>query len=326
MTMDSGLTPVALRTRAFGVDLESTFPLPGLEPAPLRGDGRSLSLDLGSQADVEAGFPEHPERIAELVHDGRLIASVDDGGEDGYLAHAFDFGHARLSPDGRRILISPFDEPSWIWQRYLTGQLLPLAALLQGIEVFHACVLGLEGKAAIAIVAPSGIGKTTMVLRLALEGLDFMADDVLAIEPHEGGVRAHPGVGLANVRPGADDLLERLEQSGLAAPVGRNERETRISIRRFTEPLPLASLFVLNRFVDDRPLEIESLSPVDPRVLLASTFNFAVRTPERLARQLDVCAHLERSVSVHKVTCGIGVPPEEVVKVILEQASASIPC
>jgi hypothetical protein len=315
-----------VRTRAFGIDLEADFEMPGVVPSPQASDGRSLSLRLADDEEVDRDFPADARRIAELrFDDDRLVVSVDAAGEHGYRVFAFDFGRARIAPEGREALIAPLAGPDWMWQRYLTGQVLPLAALLQGLEVFHACVLGVAGRA-IAVVAHSGIGKTTTALRLRLKGLDFMSDDVLVLEPDGDRVRAHPGIGLANVRPGADDLLAQLESSGLATPIGRNERETRISIRRSDEVLPLAALFLLTRYIDERELQVERLAPVDPRMLLAATFNRAVLTPERLARQLDVCARVERSAAVFKVTCGISVPSADVADAIFEHVTSGLPC
>jgi hypothetical protein len=307
-----------LRTRAFGMDLDAGFDMPGLGSSPRAGEGRALSLTLCRPEDVDV---ETVERIAELrFDDGRLAVAIDSAGPHGYLCYAFDFGRALIAPDGRRALIAPVDEPDWVWQRYLTGQLLPFAAVLQGLEVFHACVLGHEG-GAFAVVARGGVGKTSLALRLALQGLEFLSDDVLVLEPTDGAVLAHPGVGLANVRPGAGELLDRLERAGLAAPIGTSEHETRISIRRYEDPLPMRALFVYNRFAEQPEVEVERLSPVDPRLLLASTFNLSVRTPERLTRQLDVCAAIERSAAVFRVSCGGDVTADQVAAVIAERAA-----
>lgn len=308
------------------MDVSGSLELEGVPTGSHAGDGHSLSLSLARLEEVRDGFPADPERIAELrFDDGGLAVSVDAAAERGYLAYAFDFGHARIAADGTSALVAPRDgEPAWIWQRYLTGQVLPLAALLQGREVFHACVLEMDGRA-IAVFARSGGGKTTTALHLATQGLGFMSDDVLVAEPSPNGLMAHPGLGLANVRPGADELLAKLTRSGLATALGSRPRETRIAIRRLDETLPLAALFVLNRFGDTRALTIEHLSPVNPRVILGATFNFSVRTPERLIRQLDVCACLERSASVFRVVCGSHASPGDVAEAILEHAHTALP-
>lgn len=308
------------------MDVEAGFAMPGVAPSPHVGDGRRLTLRLAPLSELGPEPREGSERIAELrFDDGRLAVSVDaDAG--GYLMHALDFGHARLSADGTEALIAPLDNPDWVWQRYLTGQILPLAALLQGLEIFHACVLGMGDKA-VAVVANSGVGKTTTALTLALGGLEFLSDDVLAVEARpENGVLAHPGIGLANVRPGAEELLRNVEEAGLASPVGRSERETRLAVSRSDRVLPLGALFVLTRFEEPHGLTVARLDPVDPRVLLACTFNLTIRSPERLTRQLDICSRIERTANVFRVACGSEVTPEEVARAVLQHAAEPAPC
>jgi hypothetical protein len=146
-----------------------------------------------------------------------------------------------------------------------------------------------------------------------------MSDDVLVLEPDGIGARAHPGVGLANLRPGADSLLAQLEREDLARPIGRDERETRIAVRRSSRALPLSALFFLNRYSKERALEVERLTPVDPRLLLAATFNLAIRAPERLARQLDVCARIDRTATLFRVSFGDSGGDEEVADAILRE-------
>jgi hypothetical protein len=223
-----------------------------------------------------------------------------------------------MAPDARRARIAPDPRPDWEWQRYLTGQVLPLAALLQGLEVFHAAVVERQG-AAVAVVAGSGVGKTTVALELVRRGLGFLADDVLVVEPAPGGPLALPAVGLANVR-GSEGPPGDLEREGLASRVGSNERETRISLELASGPCRLAALVILSATDDAEGVEVERLTPVDPRLLLAASFNFAIQTPERLTRQLDVCSQLSLTVPVFRVARGRGAGAAAVAEAILSRA------
>jgi hypothetical protein len=61
------------------------------------------------------------------------------------------------------------------------------------------------------------------------------------------------------------------------------------------------------------------MAPVDPRLLLASTFNLSLLQPERLARQLDVCGRIARSCAVLRVDC----PPAVDARALAERMHAA---
>ena len=308
-----------MRVRAFGLDVTSSFPLAGMADSPHVGDGRALELELRDGAELDSAFAGRGERIAELRRpDGSVTAAVDRAPDGGYLIEAAGFGRALMSTDARHVAIAPEPAPDWAWQRYLTGQVAPLAALLQGLELFHAAVVERDG-AAVAVVAGSGVGKTTVGLELVRRGLGFVADDVLVVEAGAGGTVVHPAVGLANVRAGAGALLAGLREQGLAEPIGSNEQETRIALSAHEGQLPLAAVFVLTPAGEASGLEIEPLAPVDPKLLLAATFNLAIQTPDRLTRQLDVCAQVARSAPVHLVRRDERTTPAEVAEAILSR-------
>ena len=88
-----------------------------------------------------------------------------------------------------------------------------------------------------------------------------------------------------------DEALRRLcEQARrpLGEIVGRGSESLRVAIDRDERELPLGAVYFLDRAEDHRELRFEPTA--DPYLLLASTFNFVIRTPERLAAQLDTCA------------------------------------
>jgi len=309
-----------MRFRAFGLDVSTAFPIAGVHESPHLGGGRALELELCDQLDPP--FAAAARRISEArLADGAVAASVDLAPGHGYLIRADGFGRALMTADARRVLIEPTRGSELGWQRYLLGQVLPLAALLQGLEVFHASVVERSGRA-IALAAGSGVGKTTVALELVRRGLGFLSDDVLAAEaPGERPV-AHPAVGVANVRPAAYGLLAELERAGRATRVAATDVETRVSVDLVPGPLPLAALVVLVLVDDPHALHCEQLTPVDPRLLLAASFNVAIQTPERLSRQLDVCSRISRAVPVFRIDRGERVAPSDVADVILSRTPA----
>lgn len=265
----------SFRGRAFGLDLESDFELAGMDatgpPA-----GRSVRLRLG---DVEAVAAGESERISEAPGpNGRPLATIDAVGDRGFVARAEGFGSAWIDAGGGSITWEPGGPDALRSQRFLGGQVLPFAAVLNGLEVFHASAVVLDGRA-LAVVAGSGAGKTTVALELSRRGLPFLNDDALALDAD---LLAHPGPGLANVG------------------------EERVAVRRHAQAVPLGTLCFLERPSGENLL-VERLAPVEPRLLLAATFNLALRTPERLVRQLEACSRIAASIDILRARCPAGV-------------------
>jgi hypothetical protein len=270
--------------RAFGLTIESEFAIPGLREVRRAPTGeRPLAMELRPAA----GLDERRlgERVCEWRAGDRVTLGIDHT-EEGYRFLVAGVGLFELSADGRRATCSPVPAAGWEWRRYLIGQVLPFAALLQGLEVFHASAVELDGRA-IAISGPSGLGKSTLALELCLGGAGFVTDDVLALEERDGTLLAHPGVAMTKVRRhSAAGLLE--------------VRRPMIPVREW---LPLEA-FCRLRAADDDQLRVTEVV-ADPRQLLGSTFNMVVGDAERLSAHMDVCASLAAQARILDVT----VPP-----------------
>ncbi len=129
-----------------------------------------------------------------------------------------------------------------------------------------------------------------------LAGAGFVTDDVVAVELRDGAAVAHPGLASVKLRRTAADLVDC---RGLGSPASSDALELRYVLDAVRDPLPLTTFCVLDQSPDGS-LSVEGVA--DPgRWLLASTFNFVVDTPERLARQLDVCAAIARDARVLRV-------------------------
>ncbi len=319
-TPDAGTTSAShgtlARTRAFGMELESSFPLPSAA-AVGPGDGRQVRLDLASRRDLLDGWsPAAPKRISDRrMANGRSAVAIDADPEAGYLIRALGFGCFWISPDATWIRCAPLRVSTWRWQRYLVGQVLPLTAVLRGLEVFHAsAVVGPGG--ALTFLGMSTAGKTSVALNMVLGGARFMTDDVLAVSPaDDGGVLAHPGMGLASLRHEADARLSPGERRRLGRRLGRDGQATRVALDCQADAVPLRHAFLLERSKRG-PLAIEPLRPVDPRFLLGGSFNFIITTPERLTNQLDLCARIANRVGVHRAAIPPSVGPAELARAV----------
>lgn len=190
---------------------------------------------------------------------------------------------------GTSIVCRPADVPGWLWQRLLVGQGLPLAVLLQGVEVIHASAVTRADRA-LLLLGGSGAGKTTTALGLVTSGAQLLADDVAAVELVDGVPVVHPGPALVTVTSTAlgdmEAALPALE------PLGALEGETRARMPVAAAALPVGAVYRLSPRAEGRRVTIRAIRRERAAVLLGATFNAYLRTAERMRRQLDVAAGL----------------------------------
>jgi len=297
-TADGGL-PASGAATVFGLDVHSETPLWVLHGASAAPTGRSL--DVSTSTD-EISWPKSAELIAApLDAAGNELFRVEADPERGYLTSAPGHGSHALTPDGRLLRCAPAGCLETTWQRLLISQVLPFAAVLQGLEVFHASAV-VMGEDAIAIAGASGAGKTSVALALCRLGGDFLADDVVALEPSDGRLLVHPGTQIAGLDHREAKRLEDAGEPQEEPIVAVNDRERLLAVRGASEPAPLAALFFVDRRMDG-PTKPRFEPVTDAQWLLSATFNFVLTSPERLQRLLEVCALVARC-RVERIVAG----------------------
>src|SRR5207247_95773 len=112
----------------------------------------------------------------------------------GFRIWAPRYGRYEVSSDGTRLRCAVPARTSR-WHRLLFAQVLPLAAALQGMDLFHASAVSISDRVS-AFVAQPGAGKTSLAAHLVDRGATLVTDDVLALEATADAVVAHPGAGL----------------------------------------------------------------------------------------------------------------------------------
>ncbi|HUB75087.1 MAG TPA: hypothetical protein VL979_13775 [Solirubrobacteraceae bacterium] len=299
-----------MRQRAFGLALEidPAIELPGLgyagttaaiarpSPPPPPAGARSARVRLDpDELERRWGAGDGAELVRELRDGGQLLLSVERRPGCGYLMCAPGFARILVSADGGELLCAPLREDG-DWAMLLPAQALPLAATLQGLEVLHAAGLVLARRAAL-LAGPPGAGKSSLAAALLARGAGLLSDDAVALSFEEGGLVAHPGAALLHLRGCEHERLAEAERARLG-------RSTPFLAKRRYEPAtaaacPFGWLFLLERAAAGAPLE--RLERVDPFALLAQTYNLSVRTPERLARHLDLAAALAASGNVYRL-------------------------
>jgi hypothetical protein len=268
------------RVTMFGLDVHLDRPLPLLAGGATSATGRQVELSVPASRE-EMEWPLDATRISdERGPDGEILFQIERS-ELGHRISGPRYGSAIVSPEASRIWGLPGTGGMADWQRLLVAQALPFAAVLRGLEVFHAGAVAAGGEA-VAFFGRSGAGKTSVAMALCRLGATFMADDVLAVERDGGRLLGHPGAPLASI--------------------GRGPGESIVPMAPQATPLPLKAIFVLDRRPQGPPRpRFERL--VEPPALLAATFNLVLLEQTRLEALLDVCA-LAADRRVERVIAG----------------------
>lgn len=288
----------------FGLDVRGSFRAPGVDDA--RGAGaRPVEVRLVRQSEIDANWPDDGAvRVVDRRYaDGEPLTTIDYHPHGGYRTFAASYGTFVISSTADHIDCAPLSrEPEWRWQRWLLGQLLPVASVLNGHEVLHASAVAIDGHA-VAFVAGTGVGKSSLALNLVLRGHSLMADDVVAVSLRGGAPVAHPGPAVAKLRH-AEMARIGARLAALGGVIGPDDDGVRLVVERESRARPLAALYLLDRV---RVGEAATFRRIDPdfRLLLANSFDFLVTSPERMRRQLEIFAALADSVPVFRVS----VPP-----------------
>ena len=286
---------------AFGLSVRSELPLLGPPASNGRSDSHALEI-RHLDGDSSEAYPVHEEvTVLERRHpDGSLGMRVSRLEAGGYRIDAPGHGAFAVASDGAVICCAQLREPSWRWHRPLFAQAMPLAATLQGFELLHASAVALDDHA-VAFVARSGTGKTSLATQLIARGASPLTDDVLSLESRGAAVIAHPGVRMANIAREQMELLSPAQRARVGRPVGVSDKIHVELASMPTGPLPLAALFFLERSEQIERLTFARSAAPNPREILGSTFMPHIVTPARLTAQLEACAVIATTVPIFQI-------------------------
>ena len=143
-------------------------------------------------ADVRGQAPIRGKPFHEWVFADGAVWTRFYRAEGGYLLRFPDLADFEVTPDGHTVRCwpAPGTTEATLQHLYL-NQVLPLALSRQGKLVFHASAVEFAD-GAIAFVAESGRGKSTLAADFAIGGFRFLTDDGLIVEPAVQGFMARP--------------------------------------------------------------------------------------------------------------------------------------
>lgn len=305
--------------QAFGLSVESTFPLPGVSSAAPAG-APHVTIDHGDEGELLDRWSGDGAVLWETVlGDGVALRYEVGGAGDARVTYGGSAFHVRAGADS--ILCASSDESPFAWQRQLLDTVLFCVSFARGYELLHAAAVATPTGAA-AFVGPTGAGKSSLVAELVRRGHRLLSDDVLAISPVGREIASFPGPAVMNL-PAA-----RAEASGLGAEIicrFAEEDELWVVIpSAATDPLPLSHLFLLGR-TEERGVT----AAVDATVLDVAPHAIALPDgPERARRRFGVLSSLVGQAAIWHLNRGSDGPPgflADEVERVLGQARPSTP-
>jgi hypothetical protein len=312
------------RGRAFGIVLESAEPFPGL-PLCSGGAGRRIATWHEERARaIDDAWPlEDGKVVVDLRHtDGRVFMRIDRKAADGYRIWAPYYGRHLVSADGRSIRSALPNVRPWRWQRLFFAQTLPLAAALQGLEVFHASAVAVHGRVA-AFVGSSRTGKTSVAAHLVALGASFVTDDVLAVERLGSDVVAHPGPARLSIEDLELGRIPDSERRRLGVLIGRSDK-LMVEPAPTDTPMPLAAIYFLQRPVADvsHPTIVADATP--SAALLQDRFLGYLDIPKLLRDRVDVWTAIAERTRLYTVRIPKCARAREVAATALAHAETSL--
>ena len=245
-------------------------------------------LPVLGQALYEVGRADDPERALFAVHE-----------RDGALTMRFPNGVAYRITDGGRVIECAGAHPHEALASVLTEIVIPRVLQLHGLLCFHASAVQM-GDRALALTAPSGMGKSTIVTALCARGHALICDDSLAVSAAGD---AHPGP--ATVRLWDDSAATLLDDATTSSNgEAQRTRGGKLQIRRagVEGVVPLGAVCCLEKTEN---FELHRLGVGDAVATLTNSLHrIDTRSRDVLAREFESLTTVAQCVPVWQV----GVP------------------
>jgi hypothetical protein len=290
------------RYRAFGLELESSFALPGIGTVA-EGGRPDIALRLAAPGEVARRFSgaSGPPLWQTVFPDGCTFR-VDAGALGDRLFTYGERATFHLWMAAGTLICEPAEPEDPAWQRQLLDTVLLCASHLRGFELLHASAVECP-EGVVAIAADTGGGKTSLAAELVRRGNPLFADDIVALGRRGRGIVAHPAppvMNLAREQPGADEI-------GTPIATFDADDETWIAVHgAAAAPADVAAIFLLDR----RPHVATHVEPLAPNALhlLPHSVGFHNR-PERQRIRFELLSDLAATTPILRLRADVEVPP-----------------
>lgn len=300
-------TPGWFFFRAFGHNLACNNPLPGWLPLAAGPPELTLVFTSAPPFDWQPASLQPDFTSRTKNKDGRSILTFYRM-ESCPVMCFLDLADFYIWPE-KVICCLHTDVPAYTMNGLLFANVLPFWLGLRGFVTVHASAVSLSGKA-VAFVAHSRNGKSTLAASLLQEGHSLLTDDVLPVIRHEAGYLAYPGYPAMRMWPDeAEHFLAGYEELERVHPEF-SKRYVPVDGADFgafwDRPCPLERIYILERReAADLPngLEIKSVSHRDAVIELLR-YSFITRLAESAGLapdRFDFLAKLVRIVPLRRL-------------------------
>lgn len=220
----------------------------------------------------------------------------------GYVIRFPDMADFRVAEDGSGVECLPVADAGDRWQALYQQQVLPLLRSLTGDPVYHGAGIRIGGRA-IAILGPSGRGKSTLAAAFARQGHAFLGDDCLQLRVRADG-HAEVMPDQRGIRLWADSLDALAPDDARTGHVPGSPKQQLLAtpgLPHCDVPTPLACAYLLGEAMTDDV----RLSPLGAAQAVmawtANAFVLDIKSPVVLRRNIEAATRLARLVPVRSL-------------------------
>lgn len=218
----------------------------------------------------------------------------------GYLLRFHGIADFELNDDGDCLRCHPAVDAELPWEPTYRQQVVPLQHAQQGQAVFHGGAIALDDDQVIAVLGPSGRGKSTLTAAFARRGYPFLGDDCLHLDLSDPQVHVHPQADFVRLWEDSADALGE----GDATYVPGSPKPRLLASQHLPHcdrRLPLTRVYLLGEGNADTPV-IEAIAPAEQLMgWTTNAFVLDIKNPEVLKRNLQAAARLVREIPMRRL-------------------------
>lgn len=189
---------------------------------------------------------------------------------------------------------------------FLEGSLLAHVLAAEGLLALHASAVE-WGDEALAIVGPSGWGKSTLAALFCAAGARLVADDALRVDVNGSSATCFPGSRRLRLREASAPLGHAIEEAALSETVDGRTAVRPVGV--VDEPLALKAALIPQPSREAERLEVDRLRPTEAvQELLSYPRLTRWQTPEQIGRLFQLTTDVVGAVPVYRATIPWGPP------------------